>query len=64
MSESGGCLVNVEAEAQAGATEARRGADLLRAALLDSRQRWQDLVSLASDLAIETDAEGRILYLS
>lgn len=64
MNESAGCLVSPEAMSQAGATEARRGADLLQAALLDSRQRWRDLVSLASDLAFETDAEGRLVFLS
>ncbi len=30
----------------------------LRHALLDSRQRWRDLVLTAADLAYETDAEG------
>ena len=40
------------------------GSDPLRSALLDSRQRWQDLVSLAADLAFETDAAGRFVFLS
>lgn len=41
------------------------GADgALRAALVESRQRWRDFVSLAADLAFETDAEGRLSFLS
>jgi diguanylate cyclase (GGDEF)-like protein len=46
------------------------GADLvapsdvsLRHALLDSRQRWRDLVLTAADLAYETDAWGRFVFL-
>ena len=35
----------------------------LRAALLDSRQRWRDLVTLGSDLAYETDAAGRFVFV-
>ncbi len=35
----------------------------LRAALLDSRQRWRDLVTLVADLAFETDAWGRFVFL-
>jgi len=31
--------------------------------LLDSRQRWRDLVKMAADLVLETDAEGRITFL-
>ena len=38
--------------------------DPLRGALLDSRQRWLDLVSLAADLAFETDAAGRFVFLT
>ncbi len=38
--------------------------DPLRGALLDSRQRWHDLVSLAADLAFETDAAGRFVFLA
>lgn len=38
-------------------------AERLRGALLDSRQRWRDLVGLAADLAFETDAEGRLTFL-
>ena len=33
----------------------------LRRALLDSRQRWRDLVITAADLAYETDAWGRFV---
>ena len=36
---------------------------LLQRALLDSRQRWQDLVTLAADFAFETDAEGCLAFL-
>jgi hypothetical protein len=35
----------------------------IREALLESRQRWQALVGLAADLAFETDAEGRFVFL-
>jgi len=35
----------------------------LRGALLDSRQRWRDLVSLAADLAFETDEWGHIVFM-
>lgn len=34
-------------------------ADSLRDALIDSRQRWRDLVVLAADFVFETDAWGR-----
>ncbi len=33
-------------------------------ALLDSRQRWRDLVHLAADIAFEIDACGRFTFLS
>ena len=36
----------------------------LSGALLDSRQRWRDLVTLAADLAFETDAEGRFVFVA
>ena len=36
----------------------------LRTALLDSRQRWRDLVTMAADLVYETDAWGRIVFLA
>ena len=35
----------------------------LRDALLDSRQRWRDLVTMAADIAFETDAEGRLVFV-
>lgn len=35
----------------------------LRTALLDSRQRWRDLVSMAADLAFETNAQGRLSFV-
>lgn len=38
--------------------------DLLRGALLDSRQRWRDLVTMAADLAFETDAAGRFVFVN
>lgn len=38
--------------------------DKLRYALLDSRQRWHDLVTMAADLAFETDAQGRIIFVA
>lgn len=38
--------------------------DALHEALLDSRQRWRDLVTLASDFAFETDGWGRLVFLA
>ena len=35
----------------------------LRRALVDSRQRYKDLLDLAADLVWETDAEGRFVFL-
>ena len=35
----------------------------LRRALLDSRQRWRDLVITAADLAYETDASGHFVFV-
>ena len=37
--------------------------DALRDALLQSRQRWRDLLSLATDFAFETDAWGRFAFV-
>src|SRR5487761_1935795 len=37
--------------------------DPLRGALLDSRQRWRDLVGMAADLAFETDAKGQLVFV-
>ena len=45
-------------------TPGRHGGALLQSALLDSRQRWRDFVSLAADMVFETDAEGRLTFLS
>ncbi len=36
----------------------------LNLALLESRQRWRDLVRISADLAFETDAEGRFVFLA
>jgi diguanylate cyclase (GGDEF)-like protein/PAS domain S-box-containing protein len=36
----------------------------MHAALLDSRQRWRDLVILSADIAFETDAQGRFVFLA
>lgn len=38
--------------------------DPIRDALLQSRQRWQHLVGLATDLAFETDADGRFVFIT
>jgi len=38
--------------------------DALRGALLDSRQRWRDLVTLTADFAFETDAWGRFVFVT
>lgn len=35
----------------------------VRAALMESRERWRHLVSLAADLAFETDADGRFTLM-
>lgn len=44
--------------------EAQLHVDPLRGALLESRQRWRDLVTLAADLAFETDEEGRFVFVA
>lgn len=36
----------------------------LHTALLDSRNRWRDLASLAADLVFETDSWGRFVFVS
>jgi diguanylate cyclase (GGDEF)-like protein len=38
--------------------------DPLRGALIDSRQRWRDLVAITADLAFETDAWGRFVFIT
>ena len=47
----------------AGARPAAPTDTSLRHALLDSRQRWRDLVLTAADLAYETDAWGRFVFV-
>jgi diguanylate cyclase (GGDEF)-like protein/PAS domain S-box-containing protein len=39
-------------------------AEVLQGALIDSRQRWRDLLNLAADFAFETDATGRFTLVS
>ena len=39
-------------------------ADLLQGTLIDSRQRWRDLVNLIADFAFETDEWGRFVLVS
>ena len=63
MNELAACLVDADA-APAAAERERNGADVLRNALLDSRQRWRDLVCMATDLAFETDADGRLMFVA
>lgn len=36
----------------------------LRGALLDSRQRWRDLVEMLADIVWETDADGRFTFVA
>src|ERR1700744_6424420 len=37
--------------------------DIIRGALVESRHRWQHLLGLAVDLAFETDANGRFVFI-
>lgn len=37
---------------------------VLRGALLDSRQRWRDLVEMLADIVWETDAAGRFTFIA
>ena len=46
------------------ATPAARLDSRLRGALLESRQRWRDFVTLAADLVFETDADGLLTFLA
>ena len=39
-------------------------ADVLQGALIDSRQRWRELVNLAADFAFETDEWGRFTLIT
>jgi diguanylate cyclase (GGDEF)-like protein/PAS domain S-box-containing protein len=50
--------------AQPAAAPVGPGSDVLSAALLESRQRWRDLVMLTADLAFETDAQGRFVFIA
>ena len=43
---------------------AATSADALRATLIDSRQRWRELVDLAADFAFETDEWGRFALIA
>ena len=45
------------------AADPAAAADRLRDALLDSRQRWRDLVIQAADFAFETDEWGRFAFV-
>jgi diguanylate cyclase (GGDEF)-like protein len=47
-----------------GVAEAPPRGAVLREALLDSRQRWRELVTLAADIAFETDNWGRFVFLA
>ncbi len=49
---------------QAEAPPAMASGIALRDALVDSRQRFRDLVALAADFAFETDATGRFVFVS
>ena len=46
------------------AMDGAAGEQALREALLDSRQRWRDLVTMAADLVYETDSWGRLVFLA
>ncbi len=47
----------------AGTRPAATAEAMLRRALLDSRQRWRDLVMTAADFAYETDAAGQFVFI-
>jgi diguanylate cyclase (GGDEF)-like protein len=49
--------------AAASASPGARSQASLHGALLDSRQRWRDLVSLFADIAFETDSWGRFTFV-
>jgi diguanylate cyclase (GGDEF)-like protein/PAS domain S-box-containing protein len=42
----------------------RAAGGALADALIDSRQRWRDLVTLAADIVFETDEQGRFAFLA
>jgi diguanylate cyclase (GGDEF)-like protein/PAS domain S-box-containing protein len=47
------------------ATAPPAGADTaLHAALVESRQRWRELIAISADLAFETDAQGRFTFVA
>jgi diguanylate cyclase (GGDEF)-like protein len=54
------------AAAQSPPTQASGAAEgsALRDALLDSRQRWRELVTLAADFTFETDGWGRFVFIA
>ena len=64
MSEVAAGLVDADTVAAAVVDRARSGDDILRSALLDSRQRWRDLVCMATDFAFETDSGGRLTFVA
>src|SRR5271165_7081845 len=39
-------------------------AEVLQGALIDSRQRWRELINLAADFAFETDEWGRFTLIT
>lgn len=51
------------ASAVPGMSNAQPADEALREALIDSRQRWRDLVSMAADIVFETDSWGRFVFL-
>lgn len=57
-------LARSEAQASAATPESVHVDQALREALLDSRQRWRDLVSMAADIVYETDAWGRLVFVA
>jgi len=42
----------------------QQDASVLEHVLLESRQRWRDLVSMTADFAFETDAAGRFVFVT
>jgi diguanylate cyclase (GGDEF)-like protein/PAS domain S-box-containing protein len=57
-------MVTAPLAGTAQAREGARGGEVLRDALLDSRQRWRDLVLLSADLVFETDGWGRFVLIA
>ncbi len=53
-----------DAAASVATAEAGEVDRALRDALLDSRQRWRDLVSMAADIVYETDIWGRLVFVA